>query len=463
MDPDEDELRPLARALGDLLAVHRHAAGLTQRQLADAIAYSRVTIACAETGSRMPSKAFWKGCERTLSAGGVLMRLYEQHAGVREIRKREGAAQEQAERDARVTARPPVYSIPSASPVPTFTADLPVHTHENSVSNSANLARRNLGADPLDTGFSVLRGFSAALGSAASTDTPSTYAGGLSDVIKEVKQTAISHRQAYRYLSHEVLLPQALAHIDAVVSLRPGAQPPPLRVSLISTLGEMAALVGTLSSLDMRDFQHGSAYLSMAITAAQESNNTDLLAFTLGARAFHAAYSGHLADGIDFAEGGISEGANGASSTTRAWLAAVASELHATNNDDYRCRTLLDSAKKNLHEDDGQTWVGIGVFDGSKLRAYRGGNLNRLGRHKEAQVELTDALSSLPETAFKHRATASIDLAEAHLPLGGIEEACHWGIHALELTAQTQHAGSLERIKVLYRRARTVSRDGAAI
>jgi len=323
-------------------------------------------------------------------------------------------------------------------------------TAENS---NLNRSHPGYGYTQLEEGAAVLRGFSAALGNSTQPHPADTRVSGLSEVVEDLRQTSMAHRQAYRYLSYEVLLPQALAHIDSLVSLRPGAQPTTVRNSLVSTIGEMAALVGTLTSLDMHDYQHGNVYLSMALSAAKEAGNKDLLAFTLGARAFHSAYSGRLTDGIDFAEGGITEAANGGSVTTRAWLAAVASELHASNNDDYKCRVRLDDSREILRQEDDQPWVGVGLFNDAKLRAYRGGNLNRLGRYSEAQAELTRAIELLPTTAFKHRATASIDLAESYLPSEELTEACSWAIQALALTAQTRHADSLDRIRALYRQA----------
>lgn len=362
---------------------------------------------------------------------------------------------------------PKNYSKRSASSV--FT-----HEREDELSNpsedeysATDAATRPTGdgssSKTLDDGAAVLRGFTSALSGPGLHDAPTSQAGDLADIVQELRNSAISHRQAYRYMSHEVLLPQALAHIDAVVSLRPGAQSPSVRASLVSTVGEMAALVGTLASLDMHDYRHGNIYLSMALSAAQEAKNKDLLAFTLGARAFHAAYSGNLDDGIDFVEGGLSEASVGGSPTTRAWLAAVASELHATDNNDYRCRTLLDDSREILRENDDQPWVGVGLFNDAKLRAYRGGNLNRLGRYVEAQSELAEALRELPTTAFKHRATASIDLAEAHLPARELEEACSYAIQALGLTNQTQHTGTLQRIKSLYRSARVIDKNFSSV
>lgn len=444
MDPAEADLTPLARALGDLLATRRNSTGLSQRELGRAIGYGRSTIAGAETGSRIPSKAFWTRADQTLGNDGALLNAYRQIVTARKKRRREAVARDQAERDARATQH--------------------LLTGKSEIDDVHAQSQLRASAESLDASAAVLRGFDSAI--TETRGTGSEYrAGNLSDVIEEVRRTALTHRHAYRYMPHEVLLPQALAHLNAIVSLRPGAQSALARTSLITVLGEMAALVGTLASLDMQDVKRGNFYLTMAINAAREAGNADLLSFTLGARAFHAAYSGHLEDGIDYAEGGLEEARKGnASATTRAWLAAVASELHATKQNDYQCQRLLEESIRILSTREAEEpWIGVGMFDASKLKAYRGGNLKRLGRYVEAQTELHNAFHELPITAFKHRATAAIDLAESYMLFGDIGTACHWAGTSLALTTQTQHVGSLNRIKQLHRGMRAVDHNAAAV
>ena len=99
-----DELGPLRRTLGDLLAAHRAAVRLTQKQLGDAIGYSRVTVATAESGHRQPAAEFWVRGDDVLGAGGELTRAYQQLADVRSQRRREVAEREQVERSARAAS-----------------------------------------------------------------------------------------------------------------------------------------------------------------------------------------------------------------------------------------------------------------------------------------------------------------------------------------------------------------------
>lgn len=101
---DSDDLAPLKRTLGDLLASYRDAAGLTQKELARRIGYARVTVGTAESGHRQPAAEFWTRCEDVLAAGGELTQAYQQLSAVRTRRRRELARRVQAERTARAGA-----------------------------------------------------------------------------------------------------------------------------------------------------------------------------------------------------------------------------------------------------------------------------------------------------------------------------------------------------------------------
>jgi hypothetical protein len=65
--------------LSRALAARRHAAGLTQPQLAIRIGVSVTTIGHAETGRLWQSREFWKQADRALGAAGALLGMYDQH------------------------------------------------------------------------------------------------------------------------------------------------------------------------------------------------------------------------------------------------------------------------------------------------------------------------------------------------------------------------------------------------
>jgi DNA-binding transcriptional regulator YhcF (GntR family) len=76
--PDlERNLADAARALSAGLAARRHAAGLTQAELAELARVSVTTVGHAETGRTWQSRRFWERADAALRAAGDLLRLHD--------------------------------------------------------------------------------------------------------------------------------------------------------------------------------------------------------------------------------------------------------------------------------------------------------------------------------------------------------------------------------------------------
>jgi DNA-binding transcriptional regulator YhcF (GntR family) len=76
--PDlERDLADAARALSAGLAARRHAAGLTQAELAALAGVSVTTVGHAETGRTWQSRRFWERADSALRAAGDLLRLHD--------------------------------------------------------------------------------------------------------------------------------------------------------------------------------------------------------------------------------------------------------------------------------------------------------------------------------------------------------------------------------------------------
>ena len=76
--PDlERDLADAARALSAGLAARRHAAGLTQADLAALAGVSVTTVGHAETGRTWQSRRFWERADSALRAAGDLLRLHD--------------------------------------------------------------------------------------------------------------------------------------------------------------------------------------------------------------------------------------------------------------------------------------------------------------------------------------------------------------------------------------------------
>ena len=76
--PDlERDLADAARALSAGLAARRHAAGLTQAELAALAGVSVTTVGHAETGRTWQSRRFWERADTALRAAGDFLRLHD--------------------------------------------------------------------------------------------------------------------------------------------------------------------------------------------------------------------------------------------------------------------------------------------------------------------------------------------------------------------------------------------------
>lgn len=282
------------------------------------------------------------------------------------------------------------------------------------------------------------------------------------ETLEGLEQTTLGLRRAYRSAGALSLLGASHGTLNLLTEMMPYAGRHQSR--LVTAVGQTAGLIGVMLTLDLNDFDAGGHYLSIATRAAKQANNDELLAFILGAYAFHAAYSPETdADGgREYADAALTIAKRGISPVTHGWLSAVASEMYATGKNELACRRLLDDAAKHLDAaDPSEPWAGIGVFNAEKLAAYVGGDLMRLGRYSEAQQHLHDALDRLDGSLVKHRGTAYVDLAEAYAANGQAEEAVGYARNALTIVNDTRHAMSLKRIEKLYRSVRATDQNAS--
>lgn len=268
------------------------------------------------------------------------------------------------------------------------------------------------------------------------------------ETLEGLEQTTLGLRRAYRSAGALSLLGPSHGTLNLLTGMLPKCGR--YQDRLVTAIGQTAGLIGIMLTLDLDDFSSGGHYLSIAARAGQQASNDELLAFILGARAFHAAYSGDPVGGRDYADSALSIAKRGISPLMHGWLSAVASEMHATEHNEAVCRSLLDDAQTYLESADRtQPWSGVGVFNSEKLAAYVGGNLMRLGRYRDAQQVLHDALNKLDTSLVKHRCTAYVDLAEAYAADDKVEEATDYAANALSIIASTRHAASLRRVERL--------------
>jgi hypothetical protein len=271
------------------------------------------------------------------------------------------------------------------------------------------------------------------------------------EAVEGLTYLMLGYRRVYRSAAAASLLAPVCGTLTLLSELAPGAGR--YRDKVVSLIGQAASLAGTIFMLDLGDFAAARRYLATGAQAAQQSGDIELMAITLSCRAFHSTYSGDPGTGLAFATGALDLAKRGIHPRTHGWVAAVASEMHATlgPHEERACMRALETAGKKIAEPmPPQPWEGIGSFDRSKLTAYRGGDLMRLGRYAEAQAELRSALDQLDTALIKHRCTAHIDLAEAYARDNKPDRSAVHAAQALEIITSTRHASSLRRVEAIY-------------
>ncbi len=267
---------------------------------------------------------------------------------------------------------------------------------------------------------------------------------------RELVAVSASYRRAYRAMPAAALLEASHAHMSLVLTLRPAWQPQPVRRVLLRALGESATLTAVLLLADLARYSEALPYLTLAQDVARDNDDPDLAAVLLAGRAFLTSFSGGSAvTAADLAEAAVSVSIDGrASPTTRGWVAAVSSERLAVLGDERGSRTRLETAHDVVaRHEPGSAWAGVGTFDSAKATAYEGGNLMRLGRYRNAIAALDAALAALEPTMHRHRCTALIDRAEAHLAANDVDASCVDATAALSIAMHTEHVLSIARVR----------------
>lgn len=258
-----------------------------------------------------------------------------------------------------------------------------------------------------------------------------------------------SYREAYAGKAAVTeLLPSTTGLMCLLIDLRRRNQWPGDPVRLASLVGQTALLAGLLHLMGSRDLEASRAHYDLALQASREGEDWDLASYVLGSLAFLAMSAHRPAESRGFRDAAWELASRRASPRTRAWTAALASELFARDGDETSSRRFLSrgfAAMERTRDD--PSWKGVGWFDEPRLVAYQGGNLVLLGQYSAAEAFLRRSLSRLDPARIKHRCTLSADLAMTLAHLGEIEESGALAIDALSLARSIGHQESVERVR----------------
>jgi len=162
------------------------------------------------------------------------------------------------------------------------------------------------------------------------------------------------------------------------------------------------------------------------------------------------AYAGRTHDARLLVERALAEAPRSSTLTTRAWLHAVAAEVHAlARRGPMTLRSLGRSGELLGHADVHDVPEWLDFYDSSRLRGFEGFSLLTVGRAAEARAALEATLASLPEHAEKQRAVTLADIASTYVQESDIPAAVEVAKHSFMLTARTRYATAGERLQKL--------------
>jgi hypothetical protein len=270
-----------------------------------------------------------------------------------------------------------------------------------------------------------------------------------SETANDLETLVGSYRRAYAgKAAAPELLPGMTGLMHLLIDLGRRDQWPAGTERLASLVGQAALVVGLLELMGSHDLGAAKVHYDLALRSAREANDWDLTSYVLGSLAFHAALSRRPADARTIVDAASDLAGRRGSPRTRAWAAALASELYARAGREGASRRSLEIARAAL---DGTreepSWKGVGWFDEARLLAYDGGGLLLLGKYAAAEELLRLSLRRLDPLRLKHRATTSADLALVLALRGEVEESCARADDALTFATEISHRESVDRVR----------------
>jgi transcriptional regulator with XRE-family HTH domain len=463
MSPTADDLAPLRQCLAELLAACRKSAGLTQQDVADRVGYARVTVACAETGHRVPAEAFWEKCDYLLGAAGQLNRAYAQLTAARRERARRNARDKQAEREGQIMLQHPVQGGAGAAiDRPPASADegaraagltQPAVVWDGPAGlDDRGMRRRSFvglaGAGLLSPVLASVPGGEAAdgvtgamLGYRLLTSMGRNDVPGMSQ-LRHGLQAAKRAYQAATYARASRMLPDLLTGLDAASSASQG--------DYRLAVWELAAQAyHVAASVQLKAGNEGPAWLAAdrSMQAAERSERPVMLASSARIMVHALAASGRAGQAAVFARSAAARlpiggpGSDGAELSVYGSLLLRGAVAAARAGDRATAAELLDEAGdagRRLGGDHNHAWTGFGPTNVLLHRTHVAVVLGDAGM----AIDLARAIDPAGVVLTERRVCLLLDVARAWAQLRKYDRACRTLLAAYE-TAPEELTGRL--------------------
>ena len=419
LTPDRSPLHRWGYELREL----RKARGLSLRQLAEKALIDHSHLGRFERAEREADHGQAQRLDAALSAGGMLVRLWE----------RLDIARDHVANPATHVAKPREHlaatSTGTAGSVDGDNVVVPCRTRDGRIRYVAVSRRALLLSGPV--------------GLAAAALAPPLEAGAMPSSLPVGGPNPIEHFRAARRVlvqTDNLLGPrQAMLTVQqTLAALRPLRQDASGQDArdLLELQVRYAELAGWLAQ-DLGDVWAATTWTDRALQWALANGDPNLISYVLGRKSQLAADTGEGMDALDLAE------AAQRGTKPRSRLQAIG-EMHRAHGlalcgeEADALRTYDVALRLVSHlEDPGPwgSWLNAGY-----VHVQRARSLHVLGHHREAADGFRDAIGNLPTTYRRDRGVYLARTARVHASLGEPEQAATFGVEAVAIASETGSA-----------------------
>lgn len=268
---------------------------------------------------------------------------------------------------------------------------------------------------------------------------PIGHARATTATVADLEQLAERYQALYDTADPAALLTSVAAHVRMAQDTLRQNPATDERRRLLHNLAEVSTLAGQLAADDLGNTISGRAYYALALDAAQEVADDQLIAIAHGHTAQLAAAEGFTTTAL----GHLTTGSEHARCTPAlaSWLATIEATIHADRGKHTAAREALDRAHTVFGQVGGRTAPASFRHQGTpQLSAATGHVLSRAGDYTGACEKLIAALDQSHPIPRRRRVLVLIDLATAELHNGDLPAACSHATQAADLLHPAAYA-----------------------
>jgi len=290
---------------------------------------------------------------------------------------------------------------------------------------------------------------------------PIGHARAATATVADLEQLAERYHALYETADPAALLTSIAAHVRLAQDALRQDPTPDVRRRLLRNLAEVAIPAGRLAADDLGHTMSGRAYYSVALDAAREVADDQLIAVAHGHAAQLAATEGLTTAALEH----VTAAREHARSTPviASWLATIEATIHVDLGDYAVARNAIDRAQSAVDQTGGRPAPASFLHHGTtELTVATGRILLSTGDHSRAREVLTAAADDSRPIGRRQRVLILVDLATAELHIGDLAVACSHATQAADLLQQATYWVGVTRLRA-FRASAQRPLDGRAL